>query len=236
MGDNRRNAFSRHSAFTESKCFNVGQNDRSGSTAERICQSKKTRRSSWFVILLTLLVVVQVATSAWAWGRLGHRVIARLSEKHVTPEAWAGVAALLESGKSMADSSLWEDEHRRELPKTAPWHHVDVRLDEPNYDPKGSPDDPKDECVIDKINEFPLVVMDESKAVRCSGPSDQADSRRLPKWDGASKNPGLAGVLFRAGDLGFEPSPEALRRYWSDVANALLCLRMRKNQRALTLN
>ena len=36
--------------------------------------------------------------------------------------------------------------------------------------------------------------------------------------------------------LGFEPSREALRRYWSDVANALLCLRMRRGHRATILN
>ncbi len=42
--------------------------------------------------------------------------------------------------------------------------------------------------------------------------------------------------LVKAGDLGFEPSREALRRYWSEVANALLCLRMRRNHRATILN
>jgi hypothetical protein len=56
--------------------------------------------------------MLQTATPAWAWGRLGHRVIARLAEKHMTPEAKAGVAALLEAGESMADASLWADENR----------------------------------------------------------------------------------------------------------------------------
>ena len=32
-----------------------------------------------------------------------------------------GLAALLEPGESLADASLWADEHVRELPKTAPW-------------------------------------------------------------------------------------------------------------------
>jgi hypothetical protein len=36
-------------------------------------------------------------------------------------------------------------------------------------------------------------------------------------------------------DLGFEPSYEALRMYCSDVANALLCLPMRRNHTAITL-
>ena len=66
---------------------------------------EKTRRSSRLVSLLTLLVVFQTATPAWAWGTLGHRVIARLAEKHMTPEAKAAVAALLEPNESMADAS-----------------------------------------------------------------------------------------------------------------------------------
>ncbi|MGO9468925.1 MAG: S1/P1 nuclease [Isosphaeraceae bacterium] len=89
---------------------------------------EKTRRSSWFVSLLTLLVILQTATPAWAWGRLGHRVIARLAEKHMTPEAKSAVVALLESGESLADASLWADENRGRLPKTAPSHCVEVPL------------------------------------------------------------------------------------------------------------
>jgi len=42
--------------------------------------------------------------------------------------------------------------------------------------------------------------------------------------------------MVRSGRLGFEPSRGALRTYWSDVANALLCLRMRRNHTAITLN
>ncbi|MGO9920743.1 MAG: S1/P1 nuclease [Isosphaeraceae bacterium] len=125
----------------------------------------RTPRSSWSVIGLTLLLVLQTAMPAWAWGRLGHRVIARLAEKHMTPEAKAAVAALLEPGESMADASLWADENRRRLPKTAPWHYVDVSLDEPKYDSKFSGDVSSKGCVVDKINEFRLVVKDKSKTI-----------------------------------------------------------------------
>ncbi len=125
----------------------------------------RTPRSSWSVIGLTLLLVLQTAMPAWAWGRLGHRVIARLAEKHMTPEAKAAVAALLEPGESMADASLWADENRRRLPKTAPWHYVDVPLDEPKYDSKFSGDVSSKGCVVDKINEFRLVVKDKSKTI-----------------------------------------------------------------------
>ena len=71
--------------------------------------AEKTRRSTWFVSLLTVLAILQTATPAWAWGTLGHRVIARLAEKHLTPEAKAAIAAILETNESLADASLWAD-------------------------------------------------------------------------------------------------------------------------------
>ena len=86
------------------------------------------------IFSLSLLIHLQSAAPAWAWGRLGHRVISRLAERHLTDQAKAEIKALLKPGESLADCSTWADEHRRELPKTAPWHYVDVRLDEPRYD------------------------------------------------------------------------------------------------------
>ena len=92
-------------------------------------------------------------------------MISRIAEKNLTPKAKAAIAALLDPGESLADASLWADEHRRELPKTAPWHYVDVPLDEPRYDPKFSGDVPAKGCVVDKINEFRLVFKDKTKTV-----------------------------------------------------------------------
>jgi hypothetical protein len=65
----------------------------------------------------------------------------------------------------LADASLWADENRGRLPKTAPWHYVDVPLEEPRYDARFSGDIPSKGCVVDKINEFRLVVKDKSKSV-----------------------------------------------------------------------
>ena len=105
------------------------------------------------------------ATPAYAWGRLGHRVISRLAEKQLTPAAKAAIAELLEPGESLADASLWSDENRGRLPKTAPWHYVDVPLDEPRYDSRFSGDMSTKGCVVDKINEFRVVVKDKNKSV-----------------------------------------------------------------------
>jgi hypothetical protein len=126
---------------------------------------RPSRIRGYVVGASVLIVALESATPVWAWGRLGHRVIARLAEKHMTPEAKAGVRALLEEGESMADASLWADENTGRLPKTAPWHYVDVPLDEPKYDPKWSADDAKHGCVVEKINEFRRVVADKSKTI-----------------------------------------------------------------------
>ena len=63
----------------------------------------------------------------------------------------------------MANASTWADEVRGRMRETAPWHYVDVPLEEPRYDSKYS--GAKIGCVVDKINEFRLVVKDKSKSV-----------------------------------------------------------------------
>jgi hypothetical protein len=47
------------------------------------------------VLSLVSIMVLQSAAPAWAWGRLGHRVIAKLAERHLTPSARAEIKALL---------------------------------------------------------------------------------------------------------------------------------------------
>ena len=113
---------------------------------------------SVLVLSLTTLVVIQFAAPAWAWGRVGHRVIARLAERHLTDQAKAEIRALLEPGESLADCSTWADEHRRELPHTAPWHYVDVPLDEPRYDDRFAGDEPGKGFIVPKIREFKAIL------------------------------------------------------------------------------
>jgi hypothetical protein len=120
---------------------------------------------SRMIFASALIVVLHSPKPAWAWGRLGHRVIARLAEHHMTPEAKAAVAAILEPGESLADASLWADEVRNRMRHTAPWHYVDVPLDEPRYERRFSADESNHGCIVDKINEFRLTVRDKSKPI-----------------------------------------------------------------------
>jgi hypothetical protein len=50
-------------------------------------QSRQGNQRPQVMIALALLISLQIATPAWAWGRLGHRVIARIAEKSLTPQS-----------------------------------------------------------------------------------------------------------------------------------------------------
>ena len=129
---------------------------------------RDTPGRSWFGLAITVLAAFHTSPPVRALGRLGHRVISRLAENRLTPWAKAAIAGLLEPGESLADASLWADENGRRLPKTAPWHYVDVPLDEPKYDSKFSGDVSSKGGVVDKINEFRKVIADRSKSVEDS--------------------------------------------------------------------
>jgi hypothetical protein len=117
-------------------------------------RSRRSLRRLRSVVVATLLVSLQTAPSVWAWGRLGHRLTARIAERHLNPKAREAVKALLEEGESLADASTWADEHKREIRGSAPWHYVDVPLDEPRYDSRFSGPDPRHGCIVDKLTEF----------------------------------------------------------------------------------
>jgi hypothetical protein len=118
-----------------------------------------------FIVLLILLACLLPVGRAWAWGRVGHRVIGRFVEARLTPKTRAAIAALLEPGESLADCSTWADDHRKELPQASAWHYVDVPLDESRYDARFSGDVPEKGCIVDKIGEMLGAVKDQSKSI-----------------------------------------------------------------------
>jgi len=128
-------------------------------------QRRGSPRDLWFVVALSLLIILGSAAPAWAWGRLGHRVSTRIAEKYLNPRAKAAIAELLAPGESLADASLWADDYRGQHRNTAPWHYVDVPLDEAKYDSRWSADDPKHGCIVDKVAEFRATMNDKTKSV-----------------------------------------------------------------------
>jgi hypothetical protein len=83
-----------------------------------------------------LIALLTVALIAWtpalsAWGSTGHRSIALVAERHLSPEARATIDRLLD-GESMAAVSTWADEIKseRRWDFASPWHYVNIEDDE----------------------------------------------------------------------------------------------------------
>ncbi|PIP84101.1 MAG: S1/P1 Nuclease [Elusimicrobia bacterium CG_4_9_14_3_um_filter_62_55] len=65
-----------------------------------------------------------------AWGPIGHRVVGKIAENHLTPEAKAGVEGVL-GVETLARASTWADEVRSHpdrdyYGKFDPWHYATV--------------------------------------------------------------------------------------------------------------
>ena len=118
---------------------------------------------AWFTLSLAAVIAATLSSPALAWGRLGHRVISRFAESRLTPAAKAGIAALLETGESIADASMWADDYRSRHRNTAPWHYVNVPLDEPRYDDRFA--DKRRGSIIDKMAEFKATLKDSRRSL-----------------------------------------------------------------------
>ncbi len=114
-----------------------------------------------FAAALTLaaLAVSTLTPSALAWGRIGHRVSAKVADARLSPAARAAVADLLEPGETLAEASLWADIVRPDRKETAPWHYVNVPFTEAKYDAKYCP---KEGCVVEAIGRMKATLKDSS--------------------------------------------------------------------------
>lgn len=74
------------------------------------------------VLLVSLFVAV---VTAWGYGPTGHRVVARIAEKHLSPEAKAGVESIL-GKESLVDVSVWADFIKSDpnWKHANPWHYI----------------------------------------------------------------------------------------------------------------
>lgn len=73
------------------------------------------------------LLLLSLAPSARAWGPTGHRVVAEIAQRHLTPAARARVSRLL-GGRTLADVANWPDDLRSDprYDKYKPLHYATV--------------------------------------------------------------------------------------------------------------
>lgn len=66
--------------------------------------------------------------SGYAWGPTGHRVVAEIASRHLTPQAMKAITALL-GRQSLAMISNWADfiksDTTHQYDHTSPWHYLD---------------------------------------------------------------------------------------------------------------
>jgi len=82
------------------------------------------------IFIGVLALVILTASSALAYGPTGHRVVAELAARHLTPETRAAVEAIL-GDDFMAEGATWPDE-MRSSPDTffrreaGPYHYINL--------------------------------------------------------------------------------------------------------------
>lgn len=100
--------------------------------------------------------------SACAFGPDGHRIIADLAQRSLSPTATAHVAALLagEPETTLVDIANWADEVRKTpaYADTAPLHYVNFPRSSCRYDP--ARDCPRGRCVVEAIVRHAATLAD----------------------------------------------------------------------------
>lgn len=124
-----------------------------------------------------VLAGLLVPSAARAWGDDGHRVVALIAYRHLTPAVRAKVDAILQAdadaltAPDIASRATWADAYRdsdrattrERYLLTREWHFVDIELDHPDlaaacfgHPPPATPASagPAKACVVDRINAF----------------------------------------------------------------------------------
>ena len=122
---------------------------------------KQTAISAVLGISLVLLT-----SSAWAWGKDGHRIICAVAWDELKDPARRQVQSLLDiqTREQFADLCLWADEYRPSHPETAPWHFMNVPKDSLSLDIGRDCPEPRS-CVVAQIDR-------DLGTLRTSGPKD----------------------------------------------------------------
>ena len=113
--------------------------------------------------LLQMLPLISISNlSAWAWGPVGHEVVAYIAEDRIRPATRQRINAILAQDEDLASIANWADQVRAtSRPETAPWHFIDMEVRE---NPTET-DEPRfctnQDCVVAQI-ELNIQVLQDS--------------------------------------------------------------------------
>ena len=103
-------------------------------------------------MLAAALLLLIVPGPARAWGPLGHRVVARLAQQHLSAKARNRLRLFFGKDVDLRELALWADEIREQRPETGAWHYLDITPEATSLDMKR--DCPQGDCIAWKIREF----------------------------------------------------------------------------------
>lgn len=184
--------------------------------------------------IVACLSLALAAPAALAWGPLGHRVVAELAWRQLTPKARAEVQRLLavRGAHALADVASWPDEIRHEpqykalWKRTRTWHYINFGNRDCDYQP------PRDcrngACVVEGIRHYEARLAD-------SGLSNAERLQALifvVHFIGDVHQPLHAGYRHDAGGNGyqvqFEGKGSNLHRVWDSGMLSTRHLRWKK--------
>lgn len=108
------------------------------------------------VLLLSLILFTE---DLWAWGALGHRIVGKVADNHLSAKAKEEISKIIPN-QSLADVATWADIIKGDpnWDKAKPWHYVDIpdgkTYDETTPDPAGD--------VITSVTEMVDILKDKN--------------------------------------------------------------------------
>jgi hypothetical protein len=103
-----------------------------------------------------LLLFGAAAGPVWSWGPMGHRIVAKIAEQRLHPQARMRFQLLAGKGTTLDSVANWADEIRDARPETAPWHYINLAAGAKQLDLKR--DCPSGDCITAKTREFEGLV------------------------------------------------------------------------------
>lgn len=113
--------------------------------------------------LLTAAILALASTPAHAWGRLGHQLVGRVAAERLSGNAQRMVRRLLQGG-SLADNSFWADTILSGRRETAPWHYINIPLDQSPADWR--PFCPPAGCILEALEHNLATLADKTQPDR----------------------------------------------------------------------
>ena len=119
------------------------------------------KKLSWCLAVAFAALFAPLGTAS-AWSSTGHRVVARVAESRLTPQARRAIRDLL-GGESLADVSTLPDTWRAERPETARLHYVNIPLGGAYIADRDCDETAQGDCVVAAIERYRHVLADRSR-------------------------------------------------------------------------